>query len=544
MLLLLDNARDAEQVRPLLPAGPAAMALVTSREQLPGLVAAGALPQVLDVLTADEARELLGYRLGPDAVAEPDDAVRRVVAACAGLPLALTIVAARATLSGFPLRALAAELADSRSRLDALDTGDPGRELRAVLGMSYSSLDPPAARLFRLFGLHPGSDVSAAAAASLGGLPPRRARSLLAALTRANLLAEPAPGRFAFHDLLRAYATDLTLATDPDQERQAAVDRMLDHYLHTALSACRLLNPHRNPPLVTAGPPRPGVHVEHLADRAEAQAWFDAERPALLAALRRSTGGADKRRTWLLAWTLDPHLYWRGHWEDHAGAWRTGIEAAERLGDHRLLAQSHRNLARALIRQGDYVAARDHLYRALAHSGLASDPAGEAGCHEQLAYLCERDGRFHDALDHARTAHRLFVAADHPRGQADALNSVGWYHALLDRHELALACCERAFALHEELGDLEGQAADLDSLGYAHRHLGHHRRATEVYRQAIALYERLGDQYNGAWSHRRLGDAHQAAGDLKAARSNWRHAYDLFTALDHPDADSVPHSGR
>ncbi|MGH3682708.1 MAG: BTAD domain-containing putative transcriptional regulator, partial [Natronosporangium sp.] len=239
MLIVLDNARDADQVGPLLPGSPTCLALVTSRDQLARLVATTAASSVLlDLLTVDEARGLLAHRLGADRVAAEPQATDEIITRCARLPLALAIAAARATTNpAFPLRALASELRDAQSGLDTLTVGDPGTEVRTVFSWSYRVASPAAARLFRLLGLHPGPDLRLPAAASLAGLPAARTRPLLAELTRAHLLTEHAPGRYTFHDLLRAYATELSQAHDSHQQRQPAVRRMLDHYLHTGHTA-------------------------------------------------------------------------------------------------------------------------------------------------------------------------------------------------------------------------------------------------------------------------------------------------------------------
>jgi hypothetical protein len=239
VLVVLDNARNAEQVRPLLPGSPGCLAVVTSRDQLAGLVATvGARPLALDLLTAADARELLVRRLGADRAAGEPAAVEAIVAACARLPLALTITAARAaTGPGFPLAAVAAELHESGSALDPFGGGDLATDVRAVFSWSYHALSAGAARLFRLLGLHPGAGIPVAAAASLAGISPGPARTLLAELTRVHLLAEHVPGRYALHDLLRAYACELACAQDSESDRQAAVRRVLDHYLHTAHSA-------------------------------------------------------------------------------------------------------------------------------------------------------------------------------------------------------------------------------------------------------------------------------------------------------------------
>jgi DNA-binding SARP family transcriptional activator len=237
ILVLLDNAEDAAHARPLLPGSPGCLAIVTSRTRLTGLVATeGAFALTLDPLATGDARELLARRIGPDRVAREEKAADDIIAGCAGLPLALTIAAARAGASpGFPLRVFAAELREATRVLDPLNGGDVATDVRAVFSWSYHALTPEAARLFRLLSLHPGPDVALPAAASLAAIGLHQARALLGELTHAHLLAEHVPGRYAFHDLLRAYATELARMHDSIDIRSAAVRRVLDHYLHTGV---------------------------------------------------------------------------------------------------------------------------------------------------------------------------------------------------------------------------------------------------------------------------------------------------------------------
>ena len=218
VLVLLDNARDAAQVRPLLPGSPGCLAVVTSRNHLTGLIAGhGAHPLGLDLLTPEGARELLARRVGADRAGREPGAVDEIIVGCARLPLALTIAAARAATSpGFPLAVFAADLREVGHALDSLDGDDAATDIRAVFSWSYRALSPDTARMFRLLGLHPGPDITVSAAASLAGIAPDQARALLVELTRGHLLSEHRPGRYAFHDLLRAYATEQALDYDDD----------------------------------------------------------------------------------------------------------------------------------------------------------------------------------------------------------------------------------------------------------------------------------------------------------------------------------------
>jgi hypothetical protein len=284
ILVVLDNARDADQVRPLLPGTAGAVTVVTSRNQLRSLMALdGVRPVVLGALPAVSARDLLAERIGPERVAAEPAATEAVIAACAGLPLALAIAAARSRRTGFPLGAIAAEVAAPGRRLDALDGGDPAGELRAVFSWSYDTLPPPAARLFRLLGLHPGPDITAYGAASLAGVGIDAARAALGELDRASLVGEHRPGRYAGHDLLAAYAADLAATHETGDARDRATLRLLSHYARSAAAAVDLVDPHRDPVEPAVAAPVPGVRAEAPADARAAGAWLGAEHPVMRA---------------------------------------------------------------------------------------------------------------------------------------------------------------------------------------------------------------------------------------------------------------------
>ncbi|WP_344525572.1 NB-ARC domain-containing protein [Streptomyces albiaxialis] len=234
MLLLLDNARDTEQVRPLLPGSADCLVIVTSRSQLTGLIAnEGAQPLTLNALTTSEAYGFLERRIGAARLRAEPRAAYEIIARCGRLPLALAVVAARAaTHPGFTLDTVARELRESQGNLDALSGGDATTDLRTVFSWSYQSLSAPAARLFRLLGLHSGPDITAHAAAALAGLPFRETRRLLSEITWVHLLNEPAPGRYTLHDLLRVYAAERAAVEEPPRERDRAAERLLRWYQH------------------------------------------------------------------------------------------------------------------------------------------------------------------------------------------------------------------------------------------------------------------------------------------------------------------------
>ncbi|MET8281727.1 tetratricopeptide repeat protein [Micromonospora sp. NPDC005174] len=540
ILVVLDNARDAEQVRPLLPGTPTIMVLVTSRNQLTSLVGLdGAHPLPLGLLSQDAAAHLLAHRLGVERVAAEPRAAEAIIAACARLPLALSIAAARVQQSGFPLDTLAASLGAAGQRFGVLDAGDAVGEVRAVFSWSYTALSAPAAGLFRLLGLHPGPDITVAAAASLAGRPVDDTRRLLTELTRANLLAEHRPGRFTAHDLLRAYATELGDGTDTGPDRRAATIRLLDHYTHTTHAADALLRPHSDPVDHLMTSPAVGVRPERPTSHAEALEWLTAEHPVLVAALRLAASGGFDAHTWRLGRALDTFLDRQGHWHDRVETCRAALLAAERLGDPVAQAVAHRFLAGAHTVVDQYADALGHLERALDLYVASGDTEGEARTHQNLASLWDRQGEPRRALEHSERTLVLARTVGHRRAQADALNAVGWCHAQLGEHLTAVTYCQQALDLLQQLDDRAGEAATWDSLGYAHHHLGQFGRAVECYERTLDLTRDLGDLWGEADTLSRLGDTRLALGDPASARADWQGALDIFTALDHPDAAAV-----
>lgn len=543
VLVLLDNARDVEQVRPLLPGSPGCLAIVTSRSHLTGLVATeGAYPLTLHLPTAAEARDILTRRLGAHRVAREPDAVNDIIAGCARLPLALTIAAARAATSpSFPLTVFATELGEAaRAATRALDPfhgGDQATDVRAVFSWSYRALSADAARLFRLLGLHPGPDIAIAATASLAAVPPERARALLAELTRTHLLAEPVPGRYAFHDLLRAYAAEQAHTHDSRRSRDAAVRRVLDHYLHTAHSAAMLMEPYLDP--IALVPLHPGVIVGEAATADDALCWFGVEHATLLAAVHLAASAGFDTHAWQLAWTLSTFLLRRGLWNDQAMACKTGLDAARRTGDTAGEGHSLHRLALGYARSGRTRDAYPLFRRALRQFGKIGDHASQAYMHVNLGWLSERQQRPADALSHALRAQDLYRVADHRAGLAMVLNEIGYSHALLGHYQQALTYCQRALAAIQELGARSWEEATWDSLGYIHHQLGNHELAVTCYQRSLDLCRERVNGYNEAGTLDRLGDVYHSAGDIVAARRAWTHALRIFDEIDHPDGDQV-----
>ncbi|OXM63272.1 AfsR/SARP family transcriptional regulator [Amycolatopsis vastitatis] len=537
VLVVLDNARDPEQVRPLLPGAPGSVVLVTSRDQLTGLVTAGAHPITVDLLDTAEARAVLGRRIGADRIAAEPAAADEIIGLCAHLPLALAVVAARAAIHpGFGLAALAGQLRDARG-LDEFAAADPATDPRAVFSWSYLRLDQEdTARLFRLFGLHPGPDVGTRAAASLAGLPAGRTRALLTELAHAHLIAEHAPGRYTLHDLLRAYAAELVHEAESPAERVAAVHRMLGHYAHSAYHADGFIDPRLEvPPTLTPLPA--GAEPERIVDARQALGWFEAEHRVLLRAVHADA--EFDARVWELAWSMQRFLAMRGHWHDEGEVLTAALDAARRLGDQRKQAFAHLHLGGTHARFGRHAEAAGDLQAALTLYSAGADVVGQAHAHRQFAWLLDKQGAVADALRHSEQALELFRAAGHQAGQATALNAVGWFHTLLGEHTAAIEYCRQALDLQTLLGDQMGATQSLHSIGYAHKQLGDHSRAIACYEKALELVHRTGNLVTEARVLIELANLHQELGDVETAQSGWQRAHDILAHLAHPEAAEI-----
>ncbi|MFD6495323.1 BTAD domain-containing putative transcriptional regulator [Streptomyces sp. NPDC060188] len=539
VLIVLDNARDTEQIRPLLPGTPGCLVIVTSRSRLTGLVAGhGAHPLTLGALTGDEARAMLTRRIGRARVEAEPQATDAIVELCARLPLALAIVAARAAHHpGFRLADIAAELRENHGSLDAFTGGDARTDVRAVFSWSYHALPRQAAELFRRLSLHPGPDIGTAAAAALAAEPARTVRARLSELTGASLLGEHAPGRYAFHDLLRAYAGELADAEDGAERRAAALLRLHDHYLHTTHNASATIGPLRETlPLPSSttdsGPLR-------FTGRKQAMNWLRAERHVLRAVVEQAAALGHEDHAWRTAVGLDLYFDRLGFWHDLMEINSAALRAARAVGDRTGEAHALRGLGFFHTRFAHSAEARRDLGRALELFRAEGDAFGEARTRRCLAYQANGEGRFAVSLDHYAHARELYRGEGSTSSEAIVLNEVGWTYILLGEHDKALEHCEKAVALHQEIGDPVGEAAAQDSVGYAHHQLGQYGAAVERFERAVALYREIGDHYLEADTLRHAGDAHLAAGDRETAVAAFGRALALLEETGHPEAPDL-----
>ncbi|HEU5427039.1 MAG TPA: tetratricopeptide repeat protein [Actinocrinis sp.] len=538
LLILLDNARDTAQVVPLLPGDATCSVLITSRRQLTGLIAThGARSLALSVLPEDDARGLLAQHLGQVRLDAEPDATAALLACCAGLPLALGIVAARAAVHPhLTLTDLAGELGEAAHRLDGLDAGEPQVDLRGVLSWSSRALPADAARAFALLGTAPGPDLGLAAAASLLDLPVMRTRALLRTLEHAHLAQGHAPERYRMHDLLRLHAAEQAEQQHTSADLQAALRRLVEFYVHTAYCGAQLLA-HRPMPMVaepeSAAGAGAGVTTPPLTDAAAAIAWFDAEHSNLLAAQQLA-----RRRGWdaavfQLAWALDPYHRRRGHLADQAETWQLAVLSAEQLPDDSVRTQAHQMLGDAYAQLGRTVDALRSLRRALILAERAEDIVSQGQIQHSLGGTWERHGDHRRALEHAQRALAIFQAQDDTFQQARALNGVGWLQTRLGEYREARVNCEAALALlrrlpfnHQQLGESD----TLDSLGCIAHGLREYAVALAYYDQALTICRAQGHRYLEPKILQHLAETQLAQHRLDDARETWRRAHELYTA--------------
>jgi DNA-binding SARP family transcriptional activator/tetratricopeptide (TPR) repeat protein len=538
IMVVLDNARDLTQVRPLLPGSPGCVVIVTSRHRLTGLAATHAAKLVtLRPFDADDSRSTLARTLGDDLVAANPDAVERIVALCAGLPLAVGVVAARtSTLPSPALAAVADELRDARTRLDALASGEAGTDVRAVFSWSYRLLSPPAARLFRLLPQAGGPDLSLAAAVAMAGQPLSAVRRWVAELTGTGLLTEHLPGRYLCHDLVAAYARELTTEEDDDRERYDARRRLLDYYLQSARTAHSRLEPMRPPPAAPLA--LPGVLPADIPDREHAMRWLATERQVLNDAVRHA-GPEFGGHAWRLALCL-PEFYQRsGYWHDWEAVMRAALAVAVDQGDLVAQAHLHHSLAGACFFLDREQEALRHLLRTSTLFVQLGMTAEHADVCTNLGAVHRKYRRWPEALSYYRHALELFRLTDNRRLEAKALDGIGRCQAGLGDHRQCIDTAERALTIFEEIGDPSGAAASWSALGTSHSALGDHAVAIDYLHRAIDRYRGSRDQPGEASALDELGDVHLAAGDRAAARAAWLQALAIYEELRLPMAATV-----
>jgi DNA-binding SARP family transcriptional activator/tetratricopeptide (TPR) repeat protein len=511
MLVVLDNARSADQVRPLLPGSPGCLVLVTSRDRLGGLVARdGARRLTLDGLPPQEAVGLLARLLGAERVAAEPQAAEELAEVCGRLPLALRIAAAN--LADQPGPSIAGYVARLRrgDRLAELAVdGDPQAAVRIAFDCSYAALDPGAQRLFRLLGLVPGPDVTHAAAAALGRISCQMAAMVLDRLAAAHLVTEHAPGRYALHDLLRRYAAERAHAEDGVEDCAAARRRLFDWYLEAAAVAIQLLHPE------TLHPSQPAQQVQPASqfhDHVQALEWLDAERPNLVACVQQAADHGPHPVAWLLAETLRSYLVLHGHRVDWLVVAQAALAAAEAEGDRRAQAGAQLGLGDLHRRQGRIEQAIIQYALALALGRETGWLEGQGTALGGLGLSHWQAGRLHEAADHHIKALAIFRQTDRLASQAVSLTNMGLVNRQLGRLRQAISQYTKALELNREVESRGLQAILVENLGEIDHVLGRVDQALDRLDWALRLNREIGNPANEADTLHVLAGVHRDTG--------------------------------
>jgi DNA-binding SARP family transcriptional activator len=535
VLIVLDNAKDTAQIRPLLPGSASCAVLVTTRNRTPDLASTRFID--LNVLEDTEALALFSRIVGDERPAAEPDATAEVLVACAGLPLAIRICAARlAARRHWKIATLANRLRDERRRLDELKTGDLA--VRASFQVSYDSLQTTSqgadpARVFRLLGLWQGPSISLPAAVALLGEPEADVADALETLVDANLLESPAPEWYRFHDLLRFYATERAMEEETGQARTQAIGRLLAWYLRTADATAQICSPHRY------RIPFEGVEDVasslSLSSPEDALGWYDSERANLVAATRQAAQCGMDNIAWRLPISLYSVLNRRDNWADCVIMHRIALESSRRAAHKQGQGLVLNNLGYALGRLQD-AEAISHLEQAMTIRHELGDSSGEAQAAVSLGEVYRVLRGPEVALEHMLLATPTFQATGESHVHGAGLVNLGEIYLDLGRLDDAAGCFEQAHTIFTSLGANYGIGYALHNLGRVNLELGHPDKAIENLNQALAIHRSTGDQFSEALTLKFLGTAQHELGEVASARGSWTTALDLFTAL-HEDTE-------
>ena len=526
VLLVLDDAAGSDQVRPLLPGAAGCLVLVTSRRRLTALEEAA--PISLGTLPPGEAADLFVRLAGRPGLQPEDAAVAEVTGLCGYLPLAIRLVAAGLRHHpAWTITDLAADLATARDRLAAMQAEDVS--VAAAFDLSYQDLTAGQQRLFRRLGLHPGADIDAYAAAALDSAGLRATRRRLGELYDQNLIGEHTRGRYRLHDLLREHARALA-ATDDAADQQAAVGRLLDYYLHTAVAASQ----HTAWRPSVTGPPLSGpapAWAPDLRTEEEAIAWLGTERGNLHACVGYAAARARVVHAVRIPAAVSDFLLTEGHWTEAVALGQVALAAARTAGDLQGEAWTLNQLGTVQELTGEYPAAAASQAQALQLFRDLSDRRGQACALNQLSTVQRLTGDYAAATASLTQGLRLFRDLGDRRGQAWALTQLGMVQRRTGDYPAATASLTQGLRLFRDLGDRHGQAWALNQLGVVQQLTGDYPAATASLTQALPLFRDLGDRQGQAWALNHLGVVQQLTGDYPAATASLTQALQLFRDL-------------
>jgi tetratricopeptide (TPR) repeat protein len=541
ILVVLDNAVDFGQVRPLLPGSPTCAVVVTSRNRLAGLVAGASAHRItLDVLPTADAVALLGATVGSDRLAVEPEAATELAKLCARLPLALRIAAERVAISPYwTISDLVGQFAAEQHRLDLLTATDNGHDaVRAAFSWSYRELPAVAASMFRRLSWHPGHEFGVSAAAELADVSEHDARQALEVLVDAHLVTQVGRERYRFHDLVRLYAAERAEADETASDRKAGVRRLLLWYLHMADAADHLLT--RRSYCVPLDHTETDARPDPFVDQRQATDWCERERINLMAAIQLAADSGEHSITWRIPVALWGFFFLRKHWRDWINALTIGLASARRIRDRRGEAWVLHSLREAKFSMHQTDEATEYVQQALTIFRDISDPWGIREALSNLGYSHRLHGRPDEALDHLRHALILWRQTDDRWGQAWTLHSLGETYTDLGQWEDAAHSLREALGLFEEIGHRQAEGFALSNLGYVHLGTKQFAIAIDRFQRAMVAHDEVGDRWSAARTMTGLGTAHHATGATKAASEYWRKALAICNDLDdQPAAEKI-----
>lgn len=463
---------------------------------------------------------------------------------CSRLPLALRVAAElSATRPAVPLAELTGELADLHKRLDLLDAGsDPRTAVRAVFSWSYRYLDPGTARTFRLLGLHPGTDFDVYAAAALTGADLELAQRLLESLARAHLVQPAARGQYEMHGLLRAYACELAVSQDSEEEQRASLTRLFDHYLYTAAGAVDSLEPaerDRRPRI-----PRPDASATpEVTEPAAARAWLDAQRATLVAVGAYTATGGWPTHAIRLAETMFRYLQGGGHYAEISAICGDACRAARDTGDLGAEATLRNHMCFVHLRQGRWAEAADQSQQALVLHRATGDLAGEAQSLGTLGIAYYLRGHYPEAADNQHQALALYRQIGDQVGESRTLQNLGTVRLRQGHYAQASDYLLKALALCRRTASQAGEASALANLGLLGLRNAHYVQAACHLWQSLTLYRQIGDPAGEAQALTILAAVDWQQGRLERASGGYRQALDLYLKANDPSGVSEARNG-
>lgn len=562
VLIVLDNARNADQVRPLLPGAGPSLVLVTSRSQLRGLVAReGARRVSLDVLAPAESMRLLASTLDAQRVshdeaalatlattldaarvAHDEPALATLAEQCGHLPLALAIAAERAGRQpDLGLGELVDELREKQDRLAVLDAGeDEATDLRAVFAWSYEALDDDTARVFRRLGLHPTADFGVPAATALTGASEARTRRLLDQLLEANLIQRRGPGRYGLHDLIREYAAELVNRVESTEEREALFDQYVEWWVHTAANARRALNV--TPPLLDVDPPSDAVGPLSFDDYGQAFAWFELEQPALFPIAEAAMSHGRRHATYQLAYMSAYYLIQTRRLDDLLGLLHLGLDAARDDDSRAAESMMEILLGTGYGDLGQHDRSRAHRERALAGFESVGHERGQHAALNNLGYYAFFEGRFDAAAEYCERSREIARRIGEPLDEVLPLNILGNAYLELGRLDDAVTACRTALEVAERHGHDSSTASVLDTLGKALAAQDRHDAAIDCLHRSAALFAELQIRWSESAVLTNLGRAYRAIGRVEQATRCWDQALTIFDEIGGPEGPELSRS--